>query len=38
LIALAYGLARIDPQRRFVHDRILGTQVIAVAPPVKKKG
>jgi uncharacterized RDD family membrane protein YckC len=37
LIALAYGLARIDPQRRFVHDRFLGTQVLAVVPPNKKK-
>jgi uncharacterized RDD family membrane protein YckC len=32
LVIAAYAVARFDPQRRFPHDRLLGTQVIAVCP------
>ena len=37
LIALFYGFAALDPQRRFIHDRWLGTQLIATPkkPPQK---
>jgi uncharacterized RDD family membrane protein YckC len=32
LLAVNYGWALLDPDRRFLHDRIAGTRLVAETP------